>query len=100
MIKVQLLHDDIILGENSFTTGAIDSYQYNKLMINYSEDLDKIRLVPNKLLVLFKSGTKEPLSVDDLKGFIGKWSTTDKTADATFRGNELFIDDVELIYDK
>ena len=100
LIKVQLLHDDIILGENSFTTGAIDSYQYNKLMINYSEDLDKIRLVPNKLLVLFKSGTKEPLSVDDLKGFIGKWSTTDKTADATFRGNELFIDDVELIYDK
>ncbi|EXY39633.1 hypothetical protein M117_3374 [Bacteroides fragilis str. 3774 T13] len=42
------------------------------------------------------------MSVSDLKAFIKAdlWHTTDKTADATYRGNELFIDDVELIYDK
>ena len=69
------------------------------LSINYASDPDKMKLVPNKLLVLFKSGTKEALSIDDdLKSFNS--GTTDKTADATFRGNELFIDDVELIYDK
>ena len=102
MVKIQLLHDDIVLGENSFTTGALDAYQYHKLEINYSTDKNKMELIPNKLLVLFKSGIKDPVSVSDLKAFIKAdlWHTTDKTADATYRGNELFIDDVELIYDK
>ncbi len=102
LVKIQLLHDDIVLGENSFTTGALDAYQYYKLEINYSTDKNKMELIPNKLLVLFKSGIKDPVSVSDLKAFIKAdlWHTTDKTADATYRGNELFIDDIELIYDK
>lgn len=99
LVKIQLFHDDVIIGESSFQTGAKSSYEQYTLSINYASDPDKMKLVPNKLLVLFKSGTKEALSIeDDLKNFNS--GTTDKTADATFRGNELFIDDVELIYDK
>ena len=99
LVKIQLFHDDVILGESSFQTGAKSAYERYTLSINYASDPDKMKLVPNKLLVLFKSGTKEALSIDDdLKSFNS--GTTDKTADATFRGNELFIDDVELIYDK
>ncbi|WP_455592137.1 DUF4493 domain-containing protein [Bacteroides sp.] len=100
LVKIQLLHDDVVLGENSFTTGEVKEYQYKKLEINYFTDVDKLELKPNKLLVLVKSGTKDPLSVSDLKGFIGKWDTVDRTADATFRGNELFVDDISLIYDR
>lgn len=67
-MKIQLFHDDVIIGESSFQTGAKSSYEQYTLSINYASDPDKMKLVPNKLLVLFKSGTKEALSIeDDLK---------------------------------
>lgn len=99
--KIQILHDDTVLGESEFFTGEISEYTLKKLEINYTKFTSNIDLEPNKIFILFQSGIKEPLNIDsDLKSFIGGWDTVDKTADATYRGNELFIDDVSLAYDK
>lgn len=100
LIQVQLLHDDVVLGEASFTTSSQNTYIMKTLKINYSEYSSNLSLSPNKLQILFQSGIKEPLNIDDLKSFIPSWNTMDKTADATFRGNELFVDEVSLVYDK
>lgn len=100
LVQVQLLHDDVVLGEASFTTSSQNTYIMKTLEINYSEYSSNLSLSPNKLQILFQSGIKEPLNIDDLKSFIPSWNTVDKTADATFRGNELFVDEVSLVYDK
>lgn len=100
LVQIQIFHDDTLLGQGEFRTGAQDSYVEKVLDILYEEDVEKLKLAPNKLLVLFKSGIKENLNWEtDLKNF-NTGGTTDKTADATFRGNELFIDDVSLVYNK
>lgn len=99
--KIQILHDDTVLGESEFFTGAISEYTFKKLEIDYAKFTSNMDLEPNKIFILFQSGIKEPLNIDsDLKSFIGGWNTVDKTADATYRGNELFIDDISLVYDK
>ena len=100
LVQVQLLHDDVVLGEASFTTSSQNTYIMKTLEINYSEYSSNLSLSPNKLQILFQSGIKEPLNIADLKSFIPSWNTVDKTADATFRGNELFVDEVSLVYDK
>lgn len=100
LIQIQVFSDDTLLGSAEMTTGTKESYALETLNINYDNDETKMKLHPNKLVVLFKSGTKENLSWEtDLKNF-NTGGTTDKTEDATFRGNELFIDEVSLVYDK
>ena len=100
LVQIQVYHDDVMLGNGEFKTGALDVYAEKKLEIVYENSVEKNKLSPNKLLVLFKSGIKENLNWQtDLKNF-NNGGTTDKTADATFRGNELFVDEVSLVYDK
>lgn len=102
LVRIQLLHDDVILGEGELMISATNNdYLFTTIMIDYSPYINNKFLDPNKLTIMFQSGTKEPLSIDDdLKSFIGKWDTTDRTEDATFRGNELYVDEVSLVYDK
>ncbi len=101
LVQIQLLHDDVVLGEGEFRTGAKDAYEEKTIEVDYTNYASTLVLAPNKLVIVFQSGTKESLDVDDdLKSFISGWNTVDKTADATYRGNELYVDDVELIYDK
>lgn len=100
LIQIQIYHDDVLLGVGEFKTGAMDNYTEKLLKIVYEDNVEKQKLAPNKLLVLFKSGIKESLNWEtDLKNF-NTGGTTDKTADATFRGNELFVDNISLVYDK
>ena len=100
LIRIQVYCDEILLGSGEMTTGEKSSYSLETLNINYDEAEEKMKLSPNKLIILFKSGTKENLNWEtDLKNF-NTGGTTDKTADATFRGNELFVDEVSLVYDK
>lgn len=100
LIQIQIYHGDVLLGAGEFKTGALDNYTEKLLEIVYENDVEKQKLSPNKLLVLFKSGIKENLNWEtDLKNF-NTGGTTDKTADATFRGNELFVDNISLVYDK
>lgn len=100
LVQIQVFHDDILLGEGRFTTGTQNSYVQKSLEIIYENESENLNLEPNKLFVLFKSGVKENLNWEtDLKNF-NTGGTTDKTEDATFRGNELFVDEVSLVYDK
>ena len=100
LVQIQVFHDNILLGEGRFTTGTQNSYVQKSLEIIYENESENLNLEPNKLFVLFKSGTKENLNWEtDLKNF-NTGGTTDKTEDATFRGNELFVDEVSLVYDK
>lgn len=102
LVQIKLLHDDVVLGEGQFTTGATNNtYTEKTIEIDYSKYLSNLTLSPNKLQIVFQSGIKEPLNIDDdLESFINRWNTVDKTADATYRGNELFVDEVSLEYNK
>lgn len=97
-VKVQICHDDMVLGENELEMEAVTSYQECNLPIIYDQTVDKTPLVPNKLILTFKSGVKESLSKSDFKQFGS--GLFDKQADAMWRGNELYVDDVKLVYDK
>lgn len=103
-VRIELYKDNILLGSKIFQTGAKDKYERITLSIDYIQDIDKLKLEPNRLVVVFKSGTKKDLSKDDLKKMFGTdiplFGNIDTTADCMWRGNELFIDDVELVYDK
>lgn len=102
--RIELYHDDTLLGSGVFQTEAKGSYEYKEVSVNYSEDINILKLEPNKLVVIFKSGTKDNLSQSDLKKMFGSsgliGGNTNTTADCMWRGNELFIDDIQLIYDK
>ncbi|RGN65882.1 hypothetical protein DXB60_05070, partial [Bacteroides fragilis] len=52
-------------------------------------------LSPDKMSLVFKSGLNTSVEKRESGGL-----TSAKTANPMFRGSELFIDDVELIYDK
>lgn len=97
-VKVQICHDDIVLGENELEIEAVTSYQECNLLVNYDKTVDKTSLTPNKLILIFKSGIKESLSQSDFKQFGS--GLFDKQTDAMWRGNELYVDDVKLVYDK
>lgn len=97
-VKVQLYSDDVLLGDGIFQTGAKDLYEEHIVTIEYDENVEKQKLVPNKLSLIFKSGIKENLSKSDLKQFGS--GVMNSQADPMWRGNELFIDNVSLVYDK
>lgn len=97
-VKIQIYNDQILLGESVFQTGAKDLYEDKTLYIDYKNDQNSLLLEPNRLSIVFKSGVKESLSKSDLKQFGS--GVTNSQEDPMWRGNELFIDDVELVYDK
>ena len=86
-IYVQVLHDDEILGEAHLEEGA-DSYKAGSLDIEYYSD--KIELEPNKLILVFKSGFNSSVQSYGNNGRYG----------VRFVGSQLYIDNVELVYDK
>ena len=90
-IYVQVLHDNIILGEKSFQqSSTISSWTEttNELEIDYSQYQNNVELTPNKLILVFKSGVKE--SVERNK----------QINDVLRVGSQLYIDDISLVYDK
>lgn len=95
-VKIQIYNDQILLGEGSLQIGAKDSYEEKVLLINYKNDINSLLLIPNKLSIIFKSGIKENLSKSDLKQFGS--GVTNSQEDPMWRGNELFVDDVSLVY--
>lgn len=102
--KIEIYHENELLGSGVFQTGAKSNYEYKKLDIEYIENDENLKLEPTKIVVIFKSGTKSNLSQSDLKKMFGSdnfiTGNTNTTADCMWRGNELFIDDISLIYDK
>ena len=90
-IFVQVLCDDIVLGEKSFQqSSTISSWTEvtDELEIDYNKYQENMDLIPNKLILVFKSGVKE--SVERNK----------QINDVLRVGSQLYIDDVELVYAK
>lgn len=93
-IYVQILNDETVLGSGSLQeTTTVSNYVEYIMNINY-ENAD-VSLTPNKIILVFKSGFNTEVESRES----GKL-TTSNTANPKFRGSELYIDDISLIYDK
>mgnify|MGYP002672077931 FL=1 len=93
-IYVQILNDETVLGSGSLQeTTTVSNYVEYIMNINY-ENAD-VSLAPNKIILVFKSGFNTEVESRES----GKL-TTSNTANPKFRGSELYIDDISLIYDK
>ena len=64
------------------------------LNINYNNGADEIKLHPNRMELVFKSGFNTEV---ELRGKAGIFTIYE---DPAYRGSELYIDDVSLVYDK
>lgn len=93
-IYVQILHDQTVLGSGSLQeTSTISDYKEYTMNINYENA--NVRLAPNKIILVFKSGFNTEVESRE-SGIL----VTSNTANPKFRGSELYIDDISLIYDK
>lgn len=93
-IYVQILHDQTVLGSGSLQeTSTISDYKEYTMNINYENA--NVRLAPNKIILVFKSGFNTEVESRESGGLF-----TSNTANPKFRGSELYIDDISLIYDK
>ena len=86
---VKILHNDIVLGDALFQPNQqISDWTAAELEINYENYKENKEFIPNKLILVFKSGVKE--SVERNK----------KINDVLRVGSQLFIDEVSLTYKK
>ena len=93
-IYVQIMNDDKILGIGQLQeTNTISSYKEYTMNIDYNNEY--INLSPNKISLVFKSGFNASVESRESGGL-----TSSNTANPKFRGSELFIDDISLVYDK
>lgn len=93
-IYVQIMNDDKILGSGQLQeTNTISSYKEYTMDIDYNNEY--INLAPNKISLVFKSGFNTSVESRESGGL-----TSSNTANPKFRGSELFIDDISLVYDK
>lgn len=89
-IYVQILKDETVLGSGSLQeTSLVSNYTEYTMNINY-ENAD-VNLAPNKIILVFKSGFNTEVEERE---------SGSSTANPKFRGSELYIDDISLIYDK
>lgn len=93
-IFVKVMHDDTVLGEGQLQeTNSIPSFTEYTMNITYDEQYKGLEV--NKLILVFKSGFNT--SVKDY-GTSSKMGSN--SAEPSHRGSELYIDDIELTYDK
>lgn len=93
-IYVQILNDETVLGSGSLQeTTTVSNYVEYIMNINY-ENAD-VSLAPNKIILVFKSGFNTEVESRESGNLL-----TSNTANPKFRGSELYIDDISLIYDK
>ena len=94
-ISVKIFCDEVLLGEGNLQqTATISSYMLYTLNINYINETDEMKLHPNRIELMFKSGFNTEV---ELRGEAGIFTVYE---DPAYRGSELYIDDVELVYDK
>lgn len=92
-IYIQVLNDETVLGEGTLQEVETIS-EYKNFTINIVYNSQNIELIPNKLIVVFKSGFNKEV---EQRGKAGALTNYENPA---FRGSELYIDDISLIYDK
>lgn len=94
-ISIKIFCDEILLGEGYLQqTETVSSYMLYTLNINYNNGADEIKLHPNRMELVFKSGFNTEV---ELRGKAGIFTNYE---DPAYRGSELYIDDVSLVYDK
>ena len=86
----QIIGEGILQEENTVSAYSLEGYT---LTINYN--MDYVQLVPDKIALTFRSGFNESVESRESGGL-----TSSNTANPKFRGSELYIDDISLIYDK
>ena len=94
-ISVFVYSGEQLIGEGSLQQTQKISYTeegYN-LSINYKPEC--IHLYPDRILIAFRSGYNTSVESREDGGLI-----TSNTANPKFRGSELYIDDISLVYDK
>ncbi len=90
-IYIQVLHDNTILGSATLQQAStVNTYTYTQLSINYLQEAEKLKLAPNKLIVVFKSGFNSSVKNYGSSGLNS----------VRHVGSQLFIDEVSLVYDK
>lgn len=92
-IYIQVLNDETVLGEGTLQEVETIS-EYKNFTINIVYNSQNIELIPNKLIVVFKSGFNKEVEQRGEAGLFIKYENP------AFRGSELYIDDISLIYDK
>lgn len=96
-IYIQVLGgDNEVLGVASLKeTQTINSYSECNLVIEY--DKQYLAVEPQKLSVVFKTGTKLSVEAREDTNDTWPWITV---VNPSYRGSELYIDDISLVYDK
>ena len=92
-IYIQVLNDETVLGEGTLQEVETIS-EYKNFTINIVYNSQNIELIPDKLIVVFKSGFNKEVEQRGEAGLFIKYENP------AFRGSELYIDDISLIYDK
>ena len=93
-IKVEIYSNDIIIGSGYLNQNkTISTYTEHLMEIQYDDNYKN--LIPDKISLVFKSGKNTSVEKRESGGL-----TTARTANPMYRGSELYIDDLSLIYDK
>lgn len=87
-IVIENKNENVILAEETFNGSQQDNYVEKNIFINYKDEYK--HLGPTHMYILFSSGENSNSEVD--KASISRGSR--------HTGNILYIDDIELIYDK
>ncbi len=89
-IYVKVYAGDVEIGNGSLQeTKSMQEYEECTMNIDYNDNA--LNAKPTKLVIVFKSGFNT--STHDVTG-------SNSSDDPRFRGSELYIDDVSLVYDK
>lgn len=92
--RVQVMHDDIVLGEARATYATRTSYLQTTLEIDYDQAEEKLRLAPNKLVVAFASGSLLETEFTQTSSFLGA------PTNGYYTGSQLWLDEIALVYGK
>lgn len=93
-IQITILHGTTVLGSGVLQQSElVADYTEHQISLTYDEQYQ--HLAPEKISLVFKSGFNTACESRESGGLINS-----NTANPKFRGSELFIDDVSLVYDK
>lgn len=92
-IYIQILgNEGEVLGKASLNEANIIS-SYTECLLDIEYDEAYLAVVPAKLVVVFKTGNNLSVEARGDTGITGE-------GDPAYRGSELYIDDISLVYDK
>lgn len=95
-ISVEIYSGEQLVGNGTLQeTQAISSYSEEGYTLVITYNPEYYLLNPNRVLITFKSGFNTDVESRESGGLISS-----NTANPKFRGSELYIDDVSLVYDK